>query len=45
MYSRVAAALDLNYRLLIGKEYYDSSISLNTIKVTSEFTTTKNYRC
>ena len=35
MYSRVAAALDLNYILLISKEYYDGSISLNTINVTS----------
>jgi hypothetical protein len=33
MYSRVAAALDLNYRLLIGKGSYDGSISLNPIKV------------
>jgi len=31
----VAAALDLNYILLIGKEYYEGSISLNTINVTS----------
>ena len=35
VYSRVAAALDLNYILLISKEYYDGSISLNTINVTS----------
>jgi FkbM family methyltransferase len=33
MYSRVAAALDLNYRLLIGKGSYGGSISLNPTKV------------
>jgi hypothetical protein len=33
MYSRVAAALDLNYRLLIGKGSYSGSISLNPTNV------------
>jgi hypothetical protein len=33
MYSRVAAALDLNYRLLIGKGSYGGSISLNPTNV------------
>jgi len=33
MYSRVAAALDLNYRLLIGKGSYGDSIPSIPIKV------------
>jgi hypothetical protein len=35
IYIRVAAALDLIYRLLIGKGSYGGSISLNPIKVIS----------
>ena len=44
MYSRVAAALNLNYKLIIGKGSYGSSISLNPIKCHCRFEKKPIYR-